>query len=139
MQSVHPTDTSAIRRFKSSLAAVKRRTRFIHWRESGEYAHGLTAILLDLKESIVDPNRQIAKGFETVVLALKDGTTVSGVLKEENATEIRLITPEAQYITVAKKDVEARETGKSAMPEDAIKHLSKSELRDLVEFLANLK
>jgi quinoprotein glucose dehydrogenase len=90
-------------------------------------------------ESIVDPNKQIAKGFETVVLVLKDGTSVSGVLKEENAKEVRLITPEATYITVAKKDVDARDTGKSAMPEDAIKHLSKSELRDLVEFLAGLK
>src|SRR5262249_33044586 len=57
-----------------------------------------------LLESIVDPNRQIAKGFETVVLGLRDGTTVSGVLKEENANEIRLITPEATFISVAKKD-----------------------------------
>jgi quinoprotein glucose dehydrogenase len=92
-----------------------------------------------LLESIIDPNKQIAKGFETVVLALKDGTTVSGVLKEENDKEIRLITPEATYITVAKKDVEARDTGKSAMPDDVIKYISKSELRDLVEFLAGLK
>ncbi len=92
-----------------------------------------------LLESIVDPNKQIAKGFETVVLGLKDGTTVSGIVKEEDANRIRLITPEANYVTVAKKDIEVRETGKSAMPEDVIKHLSKSELRDLVEFLANLK
>jgi quinoprotein glucose dehydrogenase len=112
--------------------------------EGGEVGPDLTGIGAKqtreyLLESIVDPNKQIAKGFETVVLALKDGTSVSGVLKEENAQEIRLITPEAAYITVAKKDVEARETGKSAMPEDAIKHLSKRELRDLVEFLAGLK
>jgi quinoprotein glucose dehydrogenase len=112
--------------------------------EGGEVGPDLTGIGAKqtreyLLESIVDPNKQIAKGFETVVLALKDGTNVSGVLKEENAQEIRLITPEAAYITLAKKDVEARETGKSAMPEDAIKHLSKRELRDLVEFLAGLK
>jgi quinoprotein glucose dehydrogenase len=92
-----------------------------------------------LLESIVDPNKQIAKGFETVVLGLKDGTTLSGVLKEESEKEIRLITPEAAYLTVAKKDVEVRDTGKSAMPDDVMKHLNKSELRDLVEFLAGLK
>ncbi|HMF13552.1 MAG TPA: hypothetical protein VKE94_14635, partial [Gemmataceae bacterium] len=68
-----------------------------------------------------------------------DGTTVSGVLKEESAKDIRLITPEGAYLTVAKKDVEVRDTGKSAMPDDVIKHLSKAELRDLVEFLAGLK
>jgi quinoprotein glucose dehydrogenase len=92
-----------------------------------------------LLESLVDPSRQIAKGFETVVLALRNGTFVSGVLKTETADEIRLITPEAQILVVPKKEVEDRKTGKSAMPEDLIKHLTKSELRDLVEFLAGLK
>jgi quinoprotein glucose dehydrogenase len=112
--------------------------------EGGEVGPDLTGIGAKqtreyLLESIVDPNKQIAKGFETVVLALKDGTAVSGVLKEENEKEIRLITPEAAYLTVTKKDVDVRETGKSAMPEDAVKHLTKRELRDLVEFLAGLK
>lgn len=92
-----------------------------------------------LLESIVDPNRQIAKGFETVVLTLQNGKIVSGVLKEENAEHIKLITPEGESIVVPKKDVDERQTGKSAMPEDTIKHLSKRELRDLVEFLASLK
>ena len=38
-----------------------------------------------------------------------------------------------------KNQIDERQAGKSAMPEDVIKHLSKSELRDLVEFLAGLK
>jgi quinoprotein glucose dehydrogenase len=92
-----------------------------------------------LLESIVDPNRQIAKGFETVVLVLQNGTVVSGVLKEENAKEIKLITPETQSLVVAKDEIEDRQTGKSAMPEDTIKHLTKRELRDLIEFLASLR
>jgi quinoprotein glucose dehydrogenase len=92
-----------------------------------------------LLESIVDPSRQIAKGFETVVLGLRNGTFVSGVLKAETADEIRLVTPEAQILVISKKEVEDRTTAKSAMPEDLIKHLTKSELRDLVEFLAGLK
>jgi quinoprotein glucose dehydrogenase len=92
-----------------------------------------------LLESIVDPNRQITKGYETVVLGLRNGTFVSGVLKEENAREIRIITPETQLLVVPKDEIEDRQTGKSAMPEDIIKHLTKHELRDLVEFLAGLK
>jgi quinoprotein glucose dehydrogenase len=92
-----------------------------------------------LLESMVDPSRQIAKGYETVVLALRNGTFVSGVLKAETPDEIRLITPEAQILVVPKREVEDRKTGKSAMPEDLVKHLTKSELRDLVEFLAGLK
>src|SRR5262249_14710372 len=92
-----------------------------------------------LLESIVDPNRQIAKGIETVVLVLQNGTVVSGVLKEENAKEIRLVTPETQSLVVAKDEIEDRQSGKSAMPEDTIKHLTKAELRDLIESLASLK
>ena len=92
-----------------------------------------------LLESLVDPNRQIAKGFETVVLGLRNGTLVSGVLKAETADEIRLITAEAQTMVVPKREIEDRTTGKSAMPADVTQHLSKRELRDLVEFLAGLK
>src|SRR5207249_4495273 len=73
-----------------------------------------------LLESIVDSNRQIAKGFETVVLTLLNGKIVSGVLKEETPQQIKLITPEGESIVVPKKDIEDRQTGKSAMPEDAI-------------------
>jgi quinoprotein glucose dehydrogenase len=92
-----------------------------------------------LLESIVLPNKQIAKGFETVVLTLKNGKTITGVLKQEDATEVRLMTPEGQLLKVAKAQIDERDTGKSAMPEDLIKHLSRSEVRNLVEFLASLK
>jgi hypothetical protein len=48
-------------------------------------------------------------------------------------------TAEAQLLAMSKKDIEDRTQGKPAMPEDVIKHFSKSELRDLVECLAGLK
>jgi quinoprotein glucose dehydrogenase len=92
-----------------------------------------------LLESIVDPNRQITKGFETVVLTLASGKTVVGVLKSEDANEVRLMTAEGQLVAVPKSQVDERQTGKSAMPEDLVKQLTKSELRDLVEYLAGLK
>jgi quinoprotein glucose dehydrogenase len=92
-----------------------------------------------LLESIVDPNRQITKGFETVVLTLTSGKSVVGVLKSEDANEVRLITAEGQLVTVAKSQIDERQTGKSAMPEDLVKQLTKSELRDLVEYLTGLK
>jgi len=92
-----------------------------------------------LLESIVDPNKQIAKGYESVLLVLNNGQTRTGVLKGEDAKEIRLMTAEGKLVTVAKDEIDERHPGKSAMPEDVIKKLSKSELRDLVEFLAGLK
>jgi hypothetical protein len=46
------------------------------------------------------------------------------------------MTPEAKLIRIPKADVEDQARGKSAMPEDAIQHLSRPEPRDLIEFLA---
>jgi quinoprotein glucose dehydrogenase len=92
-----------------------------------------------LLEAIVAPNRQIAQGFETLVVATSDGQVQSGILKEDDGTHLRLITPEGKALTIAKADIEEQKRGASAMPEDVIKHLSRSELRDLVEFLAESK
>lgn len=92
-----------------------------------------------LLESIVYPNKQIAKGFETVVILTTKGLPISGVLKSEDVKEVRLMTPEGQLIIVPKNQIDERSAGKSAMPEDLIKYLSKRELRDLVEFLASQK
>jgi quinoprotein glucose dehydrogenase len=49
------------------------------------------------------------------------------------------MTAEGNLVKVAKDQIEERARGKSAMPEDIINSLSKSEVRDLVEFLAGLK
>jgi quinoprotein glucose dehydrogenase len=91
-----------------------------------------------LLESIVDPNRQIAKGYDTVVLTLNNGQVKSGILRHEDKKEVHLMTAEGQTIVVPTAQIEERSRGKSAMPEDLIKQMSRSELRDLVEYLAGL-
>ena len=92
-----------------------------------------------LLESIVSPDQKIAQGFESVVLATSDGKVVTGVLRGEDAKEIRLMTAEGLPITVPKSEVEDRKRGPSAMPADLVTKLSKTEIRDLIEFLARLK
>lgn len=92
-----------------------------------------------LLESIVDPNRQIAKGFETVVLATDDARVHIGILKAEDDQNVRLVTAEGQTIVVPKATIEERSRGQSAMPDRIAKQLTKAELRDLVEYLSTLK
>jgi quinoprotein glucose dehydrogenase len=92
-----------------------------------------------LLESIVAPNQAIAQGFESVILAKTDGTIVTGVLKSEDDKTVKLMTAEAKLIEVPKADIEDRKRGNSAMPEDLPKKLSRSDVRDLVEFLSSLK
>lgn len=110
----------------------------------GEVGPDLSDVGLRLKreeilESIVAPNKKIAQGFETVVLSTAEGKTIVGVFKSENDKDIHVMTPEGNLIVVAKSDIDERKRGESAMPSDTISKLSKSELRDLVEFLSTLK
>jgi quinoprotein glucose dehydrogenase len=49
------------------------------------------------------------------------------------------MTAEGKVVAIAKADIDARKEGKSAMPDELIKRLSKSELRDLVEFLTTCR
>jgi len=46
---------------------------------------------------------------------------------------------DGKLIRVEKDIIEGQKEGKSSMPEDLVKHLSKSELRDVIEFLASRK
>ena len=92
-----------------------------------------------LLESIVVPDKAIAKGFEPVVILTTDGKQINGTLREEDADQVKLITAEGNIVVVKKTDIDERARGKSAMPEDLVKKLSKFELRDLVEYLSTLK
>lgn len=90
-------------------------------------------------ESIVLPNKQIAQGFETVVVTMTNGKTYAGVLRHEDANAITVVTAEGATLHLPKNQIDTRERGDSAMPADVMKYLSKSELRDLVEYLAGQK
>ena len=92
-----------------------------------------------LLESILFPAKRITPGWETVVVRLKSGHTLAGVLKSEDAKEVVLIDPEKGELRVPKGDITGRRGGQSAMPPDIANPLSKHDLRDLVEFLASLK
>jgi quinoprotein glucose dehydrogenase len=99
-----------------------------------------------LLESILYPNKQIAQGWETVIVRLKTGDVVSGVLKQETDQELRLelVDPnnpnaKPKPLTIPKKDIDKRRGGQSAMPEGMTKSLKKQDLRNLVEFLSTLK
>ncbi len=92
-----------------------------------------------LLASIVDPNREIAPGFESVTLHLKDGRSFVGTLKKEDANEIILNSPEDGPVTIKTKDVAKRERGLSGMPPELAKVLSKKDLRNVIEFLATQK
>ncbi len=92
-----------------------------------------------LLESLVAPNKAIAKGFESVLVLDSSGNSFTGIIKKESGEKVDLMTAEGKLISLAKEEIDQRRPAKSAMPDDLTKHLSKFEVRDLVEYLANLK
>lgn len=92
-----------------------------------------------LLESVVLPNKQIAQGFDSVTVLLKNGETQAGVLKSETADQLVLNAPDTGPITIKKADIKSRRAALSPMPEGLGQILSKGDLRNLVEYLSSLK
>ena len=85
------------------------------------------------------PNSQIAKGFETAVVANDSGQVFTGIVKTENSDFIELIQNDGSQKRIAIEEIVARRKGNSSMPEDLIKFMKPRELRDLVAYLTSLK
>ncbi|WP_145261767.1 DUF7133 domain-containing protein [Calycomorphotria hydatis] len=91
-----------------------------------------------LLESIVDPNKLIAKGFETTVIVTAEGKVIAGIKSDETDDSITLTLADGKKQQILKDDIDDQTVGQSAMPADLIKHVSLRQLRDLVAYLATL-
>ena len=89
-------------------------------------------------ESLIEPSARLAPGYGNVILTLKDGQKVNGVLIEENQTELLLRTAEAEPMEVPIARIAKRENSISSMPPMG-RIISKRELRDLMEYLGSLR
>ena len=110
----------------------------------GEVGPKLTAIAKTkdrryLLEAIVNPDAKIAENFETIIVLTDDSQVISGILKKETAETITLMTADGKSVDVAVDSIEQRKKGKSSMPADLIKLMTRRQLRDLVEYLSSLK
>jgi quinoprotein glucose dehydrogenase len=92
-----------------------------------------------LLEAIVKPNATIAPGFDTIVVTLKSGGSAAGIVASETADTLTLRNSENKLVAVPKSDIAKREGAPSGMPEIYGTILTKSQLRDTVEFLFGLK
>lgn len=96
-----------------------------------------------LLEAIIFPNKAIAPGFDTVIVTLDDGNVLGGRLAGEDATSLKIETVDAQgkpqITTVAKAKIKQRDSAPSPMPPGMGEILSKSDLRDMVEYMATRK
>lgn len=95
-------------------------------------------------ESILYPSKKIAENFETVMVMLKDGNGYVGRLAGQDATALKVealdvATGKQKLVTVPVADIKQRDSMPSPMPPNLGDLLTRSELRDLVEYLATRK
>ena len=99
---------------------------------------GNTLTREELLLAMIEPSARLSPGYGSVVLTLKNGQTVTGVLMEEHSEELILKTSEAEPMEIHKSRITKRTNIPSSMPPmGAI--MSKREIRDMIEFLANRK
>jgi quinoprotein glucose dehydrogenase len=115
----------------------------IEWGEGGEVGPDLRGLSkrstrAGILESIVDSNRRIARGYENWLFTFEDDTPVAGVILEETDTTVRVRTSQDEIVEIALSEVVERRRDLSAMPQDVAKFLTREEMRDLIEYLANL-
>ena len=92
-----------------------------------------------LVDSIVNPGAHIAPGYGTVSLTLNNDDIVAGTLTKENAKQITLKDlANGESKTYPRSEIKEISQAMSTMP-PMIGILKKSEIRDLVAYLASLK
>jgi putative heme-binding domain-containing protein len=102
-------------------------------------AVGLRASAVQLLESIVEPSRVIAKGYETVVVETDDGRILSGTFVAEEDGQLVLAPPAGGRVSVALDEIAERSTAAvSSMPPMG-QAFAPEQIADLVAYLVTLR
>jgi putative heme-binding domain-containing protein len=88
-------------------------------------------------ESVLQPGAQIADGFGSVVVSLRDGTSLSGLLLAESEAEVRVDTGSAEPIVVARSDIQSMSEPTTGMPPMGLV-LEPRALRDVLAYVMSL-
>ena len=87
----------------------------------------------ELQAAISRPHKELARGFETIEVRMKDGSQLRGVRKNEDTFSLQVMDEQEKLRLLLKKDVASfRLTGKSLMPEAAV---SGAQMDNVIAFL----
>jgi cytochrome c oxidase cbb3-type subunit 3 len=90
----------------------------------------------EIRQAILNPNKNIRPWTDTVVAITRDGRKFVGIARNEDNFSLQLQTPDGNFHLLQKSDlVVVRHEPWSLMPSDYRSKLSDSEIRDLVSFL----
>jgi putative heme-binding domain-containing protein len=90
-----------------------------------------------IRRSILEPDAEIADGFDGARLKLKSGSSIEGVVRNEDNFSIQLIDRDGRFYMLEKEAITAvaRLEKKSLMPGNIAGELTQEEFQDLLAFL----
>ena len=99
---------------------------------------GSSAQIDYLVDSILDPNKNVKEGFQSLVVATDEGKVLTGIKVRETDTDLLLRDVEDREFAIPLKSIEDQKSGSSLMPVGLVDKLTRSELIDLVRFMSEL-
>jgi putative heme-binding domain-containing protein len=94
----------------------------------------------ELVEAVVEPSASFVRSYRPVILATADGRTHTGVIASETSSEITLRTADFAELRIPRSEIETfKEADLSIMPAGVDQRLTRTELADLIAYLASLK
>ncbi len=91
-------------------------------------------------ESILDASKEIASGYEPVLIVTKEGQYVSGIVKKEDAATVQVVDNQGEVKTIPKAQIQQRSPQKaSLMPGNFKEILTVEEFHDVLAFVLTLK
>jgi putative heme-binding domain-containing protein len=91
-----------------------------------------------LVDSILDPNKNVKEGFQSLVVSTDDGKVMTGIKIRETDTDLLLRDVEDREFAIPLKSIDEQKSGTSLMPVGLVDKLTRSELVDLVRFMSEL-
>lgn len=94
----------------------------------------------EIATSILYPSAKIASGYESLIVATKDGRVLTGVVKADTTSGLELEDADAKRVRVELDDIEERRAGDvSIMPNGLAEGLQAKDFADLLAYLATLR
>jgi cytochrome c oxidase cbb3-type subunit 3 len=91
----------------------------------------------EMREAIVNPNKNLDPRQDTVVAVTRDGEKLIGIARNEDNFSVQLETADGVFHLLMKSNLAALDhVPQSLMPSDYASKLSASEIDDLISFLA---